>query len=119
MKPKALVWLFLLSVLALHAADITGKWSGKVPTRDGGERDVVFTFKQDGENLAGSMTGREIETHFSGGKVDGNNINFTVTVGGDVKIIYKGVLSGSEIKFTREREGSGRPREFTVKRAES
>lgn len=34
------------------------------------------------------------------------------------KIIYKGTLSGEQLKMTRQREGgSGQVREFTLKRA--
>jgi hypothetical protein len=34
-----------------------------------------------------------------------------------VKLNYKGVVAGDEIKFTRTREGSDQKQEFTVKRA--
>ena len=122
MKSKVMLWLCALGIcgtFALHAADVTGKWVGQVPTRGGETRDATFLFKQEGNKLTGSMTGREQELHLADGKVDGDTISFTVTVGGDVRILYKGAVSGNEIKFTREREGSGQPREFTARRAES
>jgi hypothetical protein len=38
--------------------------------------------------------------------------------GTDIKIVYKGKVSGDEIKFTRAREGGDQPaQEFTAKRA--
>ena len=33
------------------------------------------------------------------------------------KIVFKGQVSGDEIKFTRQREGSAQAQEFTAKRA--
>jgi hypothetical protein len=36
--------------------------------------------------------------------------------GNEVKMAYKGKVSGSEIKFTRTREGSDRAQEFTAKK---
>jgi hypothetical protein len=38
--------------------------------------------------------------------------------GNDMKMLYKGKLSGDDIKMTREREGGSQPpTEFTAKRA--
>ena len=37
--------------------------------------------------------------------------------GNKVKMIFKGKVTGSEIKFTRSREGEEKPQEFTAKRA--
>ena len=54
------------------------------------------------------------------GKVAGNQISFSTTLdfgGNSVKIVYKGTVAGEQIKMTREREGSGQPREFTIKRS--
>ena len=45
MKSKFILWLGALALcgtLALHAADVTGKWVGKVPTRGGETRDATF-----------------------------------------------------------------------------
>ena len=55
----------------------------------------------------------------SDGKIDGDSLSFSQVMefnGNSVKLIYKGKISGDEIKFTREREG-GEPVEFTAKRA--
>ncbi|HYM10998.1 MAG TPA: hypothetical protein VEU62_09700 [Bryobacterales bacterium] len=101
------------------AADVTGKWVAQVPTRGGEMRETTFTFKADGEKLTGTMSGPRGETEISDGKVSGDELSFTVNLsfnGNDVKLLYKGTVSGSEIKFTREREGSDRKQEFTAKR---
>lgn len=112
----------LFGVLALQAADITGKWTAQVPTRGGELRPTTFVFKQDGARLTGTMTSFDRDVPIEDGKVEGDQISFTVTLsfgGNEMRFLYKGVVSGGEIKFTRQREGGGQPREFVARRAES
>jgi hypothetical protein len=104
----------------VQAADVTGKWTGNVPTRDGGTREATFNFKQDGEKLTGSMTGPQGDIELKEGAVKGDDVSFNVEMnfgGNAVKLIYKGKVAGEEIKFTRTREGADQKQEFTVKRA--
>ena len=111
--------LGLLVALAM-AADISGKWTGDMPGRGGQTASTTFTFKADGEKLTGTMTGPQGEVPLQEGKVAGDQISFSTTQdfgGNSVKILYKGTLSGDQIKMTREREGAGQPREFTIKRS--
>jgi opacity protein-like surface antigen len=106
--------------VVVQAADVTGKWTGAVPTRDGGTRDATFNFKQDGEKLTGTMTGPQGDIELKDGAVKGDDVSFNVALsfgGNDVKLIYKGKVAGDEIKFTRTREGADQKQEFTVKRA--
>ena len=109
----------LLLGLAL-AADISGKWAGDMPGRGGDTTPTTFTFKVDGEKLTGSMTGPQGDIPLQEGKVAGNQISFSTTLdfgGNSIKILYKGTVSGDQVKMSREREGSGQPREFTIKRS--
>jgi hypothetical protein len=109
----------LLAALTM-AADISGKWTGDMPGRGGESASTTFNFKVDGEKLTGSMTGPQGEIPLQEGKVAGNQVSFSTTLdfgGNSVKIVYKGTLSGDQMKMTREREGSGQPREFTIKRS--
>jgi hypothetical protein len=111
--------LALLLTLAL-AADISGKWTGDMPGRGGETSPTTFTFKLDGDKLTGSMTGPQGDIPLQEGKIAGNQISFSTTLdfgGNSIKILYKGTASGDEIKMSREREGSGQPREFTIKRS--
>jgi hypothetical protein len=111
--------LALLLTLAL-AADISGKWMGDMPGRGGDTTPTTFTFKIDGGRLTGSMTGPQGEIPLQEGKVSGDQISFSTTLdfgGNSIKILYKGTVSGDQIKMSREREGSGQPREFTIKRS--
>ena len=113
--------LALLLAVAM-AADVSGKWAGDMPGRGGDSTPTTFTFKVDGEKLTGSMTGPQGDIPLQEGKVAGNQISFSTTLdfgGNSVKIVYKGAVSGDQIKMSREREGSGQPREFTIKRAGS
>jgi hypothetical protein len=102
------------AVIAL-AADVSGKWSGQVPSR-GEAMAATFTFKVDGDKLTGTMTGPQGEVSLQEGKVSGDQISFTTT-GGNAKIQFQGTVTGNEMKMTRTREG-GQAREFTLKRAQ-
>lgn len=111
--------LFLLLAAAV-AADVSGKWVAQVPGRGGETRQATFTFKADGSQLTGSVTGPRGDAAISDGKIDGDEISFSQVMefnGNQVKLLYKGKVSGDEIKFTRQREGGERTVEFTAKRA--
>jgi hypothetical protein len=137
---KKLLFVFtILLVVAFvaMAADITGKWVAEQPGRNGGPaRQTTFDLKADGATLTGTMTGgmggggrrggggggapqaREI----SDGKIDGNNISFTVKVefnGNTMVSKYEGTLSGDELKLKATREGPNGPTtsEMTAKRS--
>jgi hypothetical protein len=70
----------MLTVTA-KAADVTGRWSGQVPSR-GAAIAATFTFKVDGDKLTGTITGPQGEVALQEGKVSGDQISFTTT-GGD------------------------------------
>ena len=111
----------VLAVLATvaQAADLTGKWVAQVPGRGGETRETTFNFKADGENLTGTMSGRQGDVALSDGKIKDDALSFNVAVnfqGSAMKFVYKGKVSGDEIQFTRQREGSERSQEFTAKR---
>jgi hypothetical protein len=102
-----------------YAADVTGKWVGQVTGRQGQTREVTITLKAEGEKLTGTVSGRQGDTPISDGQIKGDDISFTVTQsfqGSEVKVSYKGKVSGDEIKFTRT-IGDRPPVEFTAKRA--
>lgn len=107
--------------IAALAADIDGKWTAEVAGRGGQTQTQTMTFKADGSTLTGTISGRGGETQISDGKVDGNTVSFTVTrefQGNSMKFVYKGTLSGNELKMTMQREGGeGQAREFTAKRS--
>jgi len=116
----SVIFLLLLAAVAVFAADVSGKWVAQMPGRGGETREATFTFKVDGDQLTGSVSGRRGDMPISDGKIDGDDISFTQVMefnGNQMKLLYKGKVSGDEIKFTRQREGAERSVEFTAKRA--
>ena len=113
------VALLLCVSFAVLAADVTGKWTAQVPSRQGAAREQTFNFKADGDKLTGTISGRQSDIAIMDGKISGDTISFTVKMeygGNSVEQKYTGTVSGDEIKFKRE-GGRGPAREFTAKRA--
>src|SRR5579872_1285404 len=113
----SVVFLLLLAAVAAFAADVSGKWVAQVPGRGGDMREATFTFKADGGQLTGSVTTPRGDAPISDGKIDGDDISFNQVMefnGNQVKLVYKGKVSGDQIKFTRQREGGERTVEFTA-----
>jgi len=103
--------LVLLTSFAF-AADIDGKWAGTIAGMD---IPIQFTFKAEGTTLTGFHIVNDAQTPIKDGKIDGNNISFSVTL--DMgKFEHKGVLSGDQIKMTYD-DGSGQTGEIIVKKA--
>ena len=96
-------------------ADIAGKWTGQVPRRGGEMTETTFVFKSEGGNVTGVMSSQGQDMPLNDVKVTGDEVTFTST-GGNAKIIFKGTVSGDELKMSRAREG-GEARTFTLKRA--
>jgi hypothetical protein len=112
---------FVFAALSLvWAADVDGKWTAQVPGRGGQTRETTFTFKAEGEKLTGTVSGMQGDNPISDGKISGDDISFSLKLsfqGNDFTFLYKGKISGDEIKMTRTREGSDQPgQEFTAKR---
>jgi uncharacterized protein (TIGR03435 family) len=65
--------ILLFCTIALHAADVSGKWSGFA----GGP--VFLTLKQDGANLSGSAGPNDgQQMAFDGGKIEADRLSFKV-----------------------------------------
>lgn len=113
MKYFSFVVEFLLLAGFALAADIDGKWAGEIV---GQSMEIAFTFKAEGTTLTGVHIISGQETPIKDGKIDGNNISFTVTLdlGGESKIPHKGTISGDQIKMTYEM--TGQPGEILLKR---
>ena len=113
----------LIASVLVWAADVTGKWTAEVQGRGGNTMTVNMNLKADGNALTGTISGRNGETDISDGKIDGNNLSFTVVRefnGNQFKQNYKGTLDGDTIHFTLTMEGGqgqGRSRQFDAKRA--
>lgn len=104
----------LLFAGAAVAADVSGKWVGQMPGRDGGTIEQNFLLKQEGAKITGKMTmdfgGQTMEQQIVDGKIEGDQISFTTVAefgGNEIRFNYKGSVSGNEMKLTRTREGGG------------
>ena len=77
--------------------NISGAWAFAVETA-AGSGSPTFTFKQDGENLAGTYKGQFGEAPLTG-TVNGSDVKFTVKVnaqGQDITIIYTGKIENKD-----------------------
>jgi hypothetical protein len=91
-----------------RAADITGKWTAQFDSPVGVQK-YTYDFKVDGEKLTGKaigdVGGEKRESEIKEGKVTSNEVSFVEMLNfqdQDLRIEYKGKVSGGEIKFTRQ-----------------
>jgi hypothetical protein len=123
MKLCSFLAVLSLFVMSAFAADVNGKWKAEMQGRQG-TQEVTFEFKVEGGSVTScTITNTRGTQPLADCKLDGDNISFNQTMSrGDqtMKIVYKGKVSGDEIKFTREMQGGsgkgGQAREFTAKR---
>ena len=112
------VVLAMLAAVA-WAADITGTWKGDLQGGDT-SRTLVFHFKAESEKLTGTVAGLlSRELTIENGKIEGNTVSFSVMSewqGSPVKLVYKGQVSGDEIRFTMGTEGGEWSTDVTAKK---
>jgi len=118
------VSVFCLMAGMAWAADITGTWIAEMAGPGGGGQGVTITFnlKADGNKLTGNVEAMGNATEIDEGTIDGNNVSFTQTVdmqGSEMKVSYKGTVSGDEMNLTFTMGGGEMPpMEMTAKRQE-
>jgi len=111
MSFRSLARLASIALLAISAfaADVTGKWKTSFTMQNGNTREGVMTLKAEGDKLTGTMEGgRGGAASISDGKISGDDISFAVTRnfnGNEVKINYKGRVSGNSMRLTMEFNG--------------
>ena len=107
-----------LAVVAM-AADVSGKWTFETQGRNGAVTNTL-TLKASGSTLTGSLAGgRGGEVNISDGKVDGDNISFSVTRefnGNQFTTKYSGKVAGDTINLTIEGPRGG-PQQVTAKKS--
>jgi len=118
---KRLLAVIALLALPALAADVTGTWKA---TAEGpnGTMERTFVLKVDGNKLTGETTSSMFgKSEISDGKIDGDNLSFTITVkfqDNEMKLNYKGKVSGKEIRFTVESPMGGQTIEWLAKKVE-
>jgi hypothetical protein len=113
------------AAFSLWAADLTGKWTAEMQGPGGNTRTVTMNLKADGSKLTGTVTGgRGGEAEISDGKVDGNDLSFSVVRefnGNKMTSSYKGKMDGDVIHFNMKMEGGPMgnmpERQFDAKKA--
>ena len=124
--------ILLLVVASAWAADVSGKWIAHVPAAQGqGDSDITLVFKVVDDKLTGTLNNTLMpgDVEIKDGKVTGDEVSFSLmrNIGGaDMTVVWKGKISGDEIKFTRSTQGGaggrgggagGAATEITAKRA--
>jgi len=109
---KRLLFLLAISAFSAFAADVAGTWKA---TAEGpnGSMERTFVFKVDGDKLTGETTSSMVgKSTITDGKVDGDSVSFTITVkfqDNELKLNYKGKVTGAEIHFTAQMAGGDTP----------
>jgi hypothetical protein len=119
-----LVSALFIFALSVKAADLTGKWTAEFDTQVGVQK-YTFEFKVEGEKLTGKAfferMGQKGEADLLEGKIKGDDVFFVEKLsfeGNEIRIEYKGKVTGDEIKFTRT-VGEFATEEFVAKRLKS
>lgn len=112
----AAAFILLAFASLAFAADLGGKWKGDLKTQDGNNLEVNFIFKIDGEKVTGTVTNSYGEEAITDGVVKGDEISFIIMAGGgQFKIVYKGKITGEDLKF-KVTIGDFGDQEMTAKR---
>jgi hypothetical protein len=99
----ALIFCFMVCFAAI--AGLAGKWGGTLKTPDGNEVDLTYIFKVDGDKLTGTAISQGIEIPIDSGKVNGNDIKFSVTNPDGIVIPHKGKYYGDSIGMDLDYQG--------------
>jgi len=90
------IFIFGLTLLCL-AAEITGRWDGKISTGNG-ELHLSYTLKAEGDKLTGMLKTDDGETAIYEGKISGDDITFKLNYG-DRVIPHQGKVVGDSLKM--------------------
>lgn len=106
-KIISVVAIVLLATTSAWAADVAGKWTAHVPAVQGqAESDITMNFKVTDGKLTGTLnnSAQPGDVEIKDGKIAGDDVSFSLvrSIGGaDTTVVWKGKISGDEIKFTR------------------
>ena len=109
------VFVLLSLIASATAGDISGTWIARTQVLT-----VTMVFKVAGTTLTGTIRTRPADqTEIKDGKIDGDKISFYIMRTQNnkkVKVRFKGIVEGDEIRFTRDADGA--VTEIIARRAE-
>ncbi len=89
-----------LAAITAFGADATGTWKGALETQNG-TLEIQYQFKSEEGKLTGTASSTMGSIAISDGKVEGDNITFTIATG-EYTVIHKGTVTGDEMKLSAE-----------------
>lgn len=105
--------LVMVIITACFAADITGKWTGKIMD----QYDIAYNFKVDGEKLTGSTTGPEGNViNIQDGVIKGDDLSFGIHIM-DTDMKITGKVKDDVITLVFPGMNGGEPMNVILKRA--
>lgn len=110
--------LFVVAAATAYAAGVAGKWTAVIDTQIG-VQNYTYDFQVDGEKLSGTAKSQFSQSPVTEGVIKGDIISFVENLtyeGMTVRVVYKGTISGDEIKFNRQ-VGEFASEDFVAKRA--
>src|SRR5450432_2140715 len=103
-RTLTLISVTVALVLAVHGADVTGKWTAEFDTQIGTQK-YTYDLKANAGKLTGTAAGPQGSVAIAEGKVDGDNVFFVENMnyqGMDIRIEYSGKIAGDELRLTRK-----------------
>jgi hypothetical protein len=99
---KTIFASILVLAISLHsiAADITGRWHGKV----GDNIELGLNLKTEGKKLTGTMYTADGDGPIGNGKVTGSTFSFTYATGGNI-VPYTGKFDGDQMELSLVYQG--------------
>lgn len=120
----SIIVLGLIAAQSVGAADVTGVWRAEFDTQIGVQK-YTYTLKQDGDKVTGKansdIAGEQREVELKEGRLEADTITFVEVFdfqGTEIRIEYKGKVSGDEIQFTRN-VGEFATEQFVARRGEA
>ena len=97
----------------LSAADLSGIWTGQIPTRNGEKQDIAFEFIQNGTKLGGKLYGDYQSSPITSGIVARDLVTFVVLAPeqagnqiNETRLRFTGSIKNGVLELIRERESS-------------
>jgi hypothetical protein len=110
--------MFVAFALSAMGADLAGTWKATAEGQNG-TMERTFVFKVDGQKLTGETTSSMLgKSEIQDGKIDGDSFSFTISAklgDNELKLIYKGKVSGNEIQLTSQMAGGSGGQTFQWK----